>query len=103
MKSLCSLPVGPEQIERAVELRRAVAQAGGLAVVERFIGTQRGLTRAERDLVLDWADNSVRGIFELRASGNGTGSGPGGRARSAAVTALNLVDDLDYAVHGLDP
>jgi hypothetical protein len=103
MKSLCSLPVGPEQIERAVELRRAVAEAGGLAVVERFIGTQRGLTRAERDLVLDWADNSVRGIFELRAGGAGSGSGPGGRARPAAVTALNLVDDLDYAVHGLDP
>src|SRR5580692_10662197 len=105
MKSLCSLPVGPEQIERAVELRRAVAEAGGLAVVERFIGTQRGLTRAERDLVLDWADNSVRGIFELRASdagagaGAGSGSGRGGRARPAAVTALNLVDDLDYAVH----
>ena len=101
MKSLCSLPVGPEQIERAVELRRAVAQAGGLAVVERFIGTQRGLTRAERDLVLDWADNSVRGIFELR--GRASASGPGGQPGQpgpGAVTALNLVDDLDYAVHG---
>ena len=102
MKSLCSLPVGPEQIERAVELRRAIAQAGGLAVVERFIGTQRGLTRAERDLVLDWADNSVRGIFELRGRrGSGTARlGPGG---AGAVTALNLVDDLDYVVYGLDP
>ena len=99
--------MGPEQIERAVELRRAVAQAGGLAVVERFIGTQRGLTRAERDLVLDWADNSVRGIFELRASANVGGSGPAGPARppgrAASVTALNLVDDLDYVVYGLDP
>jgi hypothetical protein len=70
--------VGPQEIERAVELRRAVAEAGGLAVVERFIGTQRGLSRAERDLVLDWADNSVRGIFELRASGSGSGTGSGG-------------------------
>src|SRR5580693_8479339 len=105
MKSLCSLPVGQEQIERAVELRRAVAQAGGLAVVERFIGTQRGLTRAERDLVLDWADNSVRGIFELRggAGDSGNGSGTSGQAGPGAVTALSLVDDLDYAVYGLDP
>src|SRR5271170_7329036 len=103
MKSLCSLPVGPEQIERAIELRRAIAQAGGLAVVERFIGTQRGLTRAERDLVLDWADNSVRGIFELRGSGGGSGSGPAGPAGFGPVTALNLVDDLDYPFYGLDP
>jgi len=78
--------VGQEQIERAVELRRAIAEAGGLAVVERFIGTQRGLTRAERDLVLDWADNSVRGIFELRGGG---GSGTGGQAGPGAVIALN--------------
>ena len=102
MKSLCSLPVGPEQIERAVELRRAVAQAGGLAVVERFIGTQRGLTRAERDLVLDWADNSVRGIFEVRGGQRGQVGQPG-QAGQAAVIALNLVDDLDYVVYGLDP
>jgi hypothetical protein len=101
--------VGPEQIERAVELRRAVAQAGGLAVVERFIGTQRGLTRAERDLVLDWADNSVRGIFEVRgptaaSSGSGQPGQPGRRqAGPTAITALNLVDDLDYVVYGLDP
>jgi hypothetical protein len=102
--------VGPEQIERAVELRRAVAQAGGLAVVERFIGTQRGLTRAERDLVLDWADNSVRGIFELRgrASAGGPAGQPGragqaGQPGPGAVTVLNLVDDLDYAVYALDP
>ena len=104
MKSLCSLPVGPEQIERATELRRAIAEAGGLAVVERFIGTQRGLTRADRDLVLDWADNSVRGIFELRAGGTARSEGAGGgQGRPVAVAALNLVDDLDYAVHGLDP
>jgi hypothetical protein len=84
----------PEDIERAIELRGAVAQAGGLGLVERFIGTQRGLTRDERDLVLDWADNSVRGIFEVKSAG-GDPRGP--------VTVLNLVDDLDYAVYGLDP
>jgi len=95
--------VGPEQIGRAVELRQAIARSGGLAVVERFIGTQRGLTRAERDLVLDWADNSVRGVFEARVfearvvEGAAVEGGPG------AVIALNLVDDLDYRVYGLDP
>jgi hypothetical protein len=100
--------VGPDQIGRAVELRQAIARSGGLAVVERFIGTQRGLTRAERDLVLDWADNSVRGVFEARVfearvlearvlEARAVEAGPG------AVTALNLVDDLDYRVYGLDP
>jgi len=87
---LASLPVGPELIERAVRLRQGLGAAGGLAAVERFIGTQRGLSRADRDLVLDWADNNVRGVFEVRAAG------PGG-----AVSALNLVDDLDYLVYGL--
>jgi hypothetical protein len=82
--------VGPELIERAVRLRQGLGAAGGLAAVERFIGTQRGLSRADRDLVLDWADNSVRGVFEVRAAG------PAG-----AVSALNLVDDLDYLVYGL--
>jgi len=101
MNSLCSVAVGPEQIGRAVELRSAIAQAGGLAVVERFIGTQRGLTRAERDLVLDWSDNSVRGVFEVRVTAAG-GSGPEAAAGLGAVTALNLVDDLDYRVYGLD-
>ena len=81
-----------------MELREAIARAGGLGVVERFIGTQRGLTRGERDLVLDWADNSVRGVFEVRVvepAGAGAGAG--------AVTVLNLVDDLDYRVYGLNP
>src|SRR3984957_5739033 len=105
MKSLCSLPVGPEQIERAIELRRAVAQAGGLAVVERFIGTQRGLTRAERDLVLDWADNSVRGIFEVRGGTTGSAIGQPGQPEPgpAGVRALNLGADLDSLGCGLDP
>ena len=85
--------MGPELIERAVQLRDALGAAGGLAAAEGFAG-QRGLSRADRDLVLDWAGNSVRGVFEVRA---GTAAGqPAG-----AVSALNLVDDLDYQVSGL--
>lgn len=97
---LASLPVGPELIERAVRLRQGLGAAGGLAAVERFIGTQRGLSRADRDLVLDWADNNVRGVFEVRAVTSTTG-GPAGAAPLAAVWALSLVDDLDYLVYGL--
>jgi hypothetical protein len=85
--------VGPDQIAGAVALRHALAQAGGLDAIGQFVGTQRGLTRAQRDLVLDWADNSVHGVFELR----------GGSGGNAAITALNLVDDLEYRVYGLDP
>ena len=86
--------MGPELIERAVRLRQALGAAGGLAAVERFIGTQRGLSRGDRDLVLDWADNSVRGVFEIRPA-------PPAGAPLGAVCALNLVDDLDYLVYGL--
>src|ERR1700722_17190045 len=93
---LASLPVGPELIERATALRQGLGAAGGLAAVERFIGTQRGLTRADRDLVLDWADNNVRGVFEVRAAAPAA-------APAGAVSALNLVDDLDYLVYGLTP
>jgi len=105
---LASLPVGPELIERAVRLRQGLGAAGGLAAVERFIGTQRGLSRADRDLVLDWADNNVRGIFEVRAAGTvppgAVGTVPPGAAGTVppgAAGALNLVDDLDYLVYGL--
>jgi hypothetical protein len=107
--------VGPELIERAVRLRQGLGAAGGLAAVERFIGTQRGLSRADRDLVLDWADNNVRGVFEVRTGPSTTGpsttgpsttgtsitGGPPGAAPLAAVWALSLVDDLDYLVYGL--
>jgi hypothetical protein len=86
--------VGPELIEHASELRRRLAEAGGLAAVERLIATQRGLSRADRDLMLDWADNNVRGVFEVRAVARRDSAGE-------AVTALNLVDDLDYRVYGL--
>jgi hypothetical protein len=86
--------VGPELIERATQLRQELGAAGGLAAVERFIGSQRGLSRADRDLVLDWAGNSVRGVFEVRAVARRDSAGE-------AVIALNLVDDLDYRVYGL--
>jgi len=86
--------VDPELIERAIRLRQGLAAAGGLAAVERFIGAQRGLSRADRDLVLDWAGNSVRGVFEVGAVARRDSAG-------AAVIALNLVDDLDYRVYGL--
>jgi hypothetical protein len=90
--------VDPELIERAIQLRQGLGAAGGLAGVERFIGTQRGLSRVDRDLVLDWASNSVRGVFEVHAAARPLA--PGSTAGDA-VTGLNLVDDLEYLVYGL--
>jgi hypothetical protein len=84
--------VGPELIARGKRLRQELSAAGGLAAVERLAGG-RGLTGADRDLLLDWADNHVRGVFEVRDAAR-----PGG---DGAVAALNLVDDLDYQVYGL--
>ena len=86
--------MGPELIDRAIQLRQGLGTAGGLPAVERFIGTQRGLSRADRDLVLDWAGNSVRGVFEVRAIARRDSAGE-------AVIALNLVDDLDYRIYSL--
>ena len=86
--------MGPELIDRAIQLRDGLGAAGGLAAVERFIAAQRGLTRADRDLVLDWAGNSVRGVFEVRGVARRDSAGE-------AVIGLNLVDDLDYRVYGL--
>ena len=64
-----------------------------------------GSAGADRDLVLDWADNNVRGVFEVRAArpaGAGpAGAGPAGAGPAGAVSALNLVDDLEYLVYGL--
>jgi hypothetical protein len=88
--------VGPELIERAIQLRQGLGAAGGLPAVERFIGAQRGLGRADRDLLLDWAGNSVRGVFEVSGIARRDSAG-------AAVIALNLVDDLEYRVYGLGP
>ena len=86
--------MGPELIERAIQLRQGLGAAGGLAAAERFVGAQRGLSRADRDLVLDWAGNNVRGVFEVRSIARRDSAGE-------AVIALNLVDDLDYRVYGL--
>jgi len=86
--------VGPELIERAIELRQALGAAGGLASADRFINAERKLNRADRDLVLDWAENNVRGVFEVRGTARRDSAG-------VAVIALNLVDDLEYRVYGL--
>jgi len=86
--------VGPELIERGIELRRALGAAGGLAAADRFAAQGRGLSRADRDLVLDWAGNSVRGVFEVRGTARRDSAG-------TATLALNLVDDLEYRVYGL--
>lgn len=86
--------MGPELIERAIQLRQGLGAAGGLPAAERFVGGQRGLSRADRDLVLDWAGNNVRGVFEVRSIARRDSAGE-------AVIALNLVDDLDYRVYGL--
>jgi hypothetical protein len=88
--------VGPELIERAIELRQALGAAGGLAAADRFLNAERKLTRADRDLVLDWAENNVRGVFEVRGTARRDSAG-------VAVIALNLVDDLEYRVYGLTP
>ena len=86
--------MGPELIERAIALRQALGAAGGLAAADRFLNAERKLTRADRDLVLDWADNNVRGVFEVRGTARRDSAG-------AAVIALNLVDDLEYRIYGL--
>jgi hypothetical protein len=86
--------VGPDFINRASELRQALAAVGGLQAADRFVAAQRGLTRADRDLVLDWAGNHVRGVFEVRGVARRDSAG-------AAVTGLNLVDDLEYRVYGV--
>ena len=71
-------------------LRQALAREGGPPAADRFAAAHRELSRADRDLILDWAANSVPGIFEVR----------GRAAAGGAVTALSLDDDQDYLVHG---
>ena len=75
-------------IDRAMALRQALAEAGGLAAIDRFLNANRNIPRADRELLLDWADDAVRGVFEVRRA-------------DAAPTVLNLVDDLEYRVYGL--
>ena len=78
----------PHLIERAIALRGALAAEGGLGALDRFVATNRNLARADRELLLDWADDAVRGVFEVRQAG-------------PAPVVLNLVDDLEYRVYGL--
>ncbi|HLH84959.1 MAG TPA: hypothetical protein VKV38_17020 [Trebonia sp.] len=81
--------MGPELIDRGVALRRALTQAGGLTAIGRLTAARAGLARADREMLLRWADDAVRGVFEVRAAADG------------AVTMLNLVDDLSYRGYGL--
>lgn len=75
-------------IERGMALRQALSAAGGVGAIERFIAASRNLPRADREMLLDWAADAARGVFEVRRAG-------------PAPTVLNLVDDLEYRVYGL--
>jgi hypothetical protein len=81
--------VDRQLIDRGMALRRALAGAGGLAAIDRFLAANRNIARADRELLLDWADDAVRGVFEVRQAG------------PDAATVLSLVDDLEYRVYGL--
>lgn len=79
----------PHLIDRGIALRQALAATGNLGAIDRFLAVNRNLARADRELLLDWADDAVRGVFEVRG------------ADGAATTVFNLVDDLEYRVYGL--
>jgi hypothetical protein len=87
-----SILMGRELVDRGAALRRALAQAGGLPEIDRFLAARRDLSRADREMLLGWAEDAVRGVFEVRAL-------PASKA--AQVIVLNLVDDLEYRVYGL--
>jgi hypothetical protein len=78
-------------LARGEELKRALAEAGGLTVVDRFLAARRDLDRTDRELLRGWRDDAVRGVFEVRAAG------------SPLITTMNLVDDLEYRVHAGPP
>jgi hypothetical protein len=80
-----------EAVERGLLLRRAMAEAGGLAAVDRLIATRRDLTRADQQLLRSWQDDAVDGVFEVRTADVG----------QPVITVLNLVDDLEYRIYGL--
>ena len=75
--------MGADLIERGMALRDALARAGGLPAIDRVLAGRLG--RADRDMLLGWADDSVPGVFEVRSP----------------ALWRNLVDDLDYRVYGL--
>ncbi|MFI6153807.1 hypothetical protein ACIBCA_14025 [Kitasatospora sp. NPDC051170] len=58
----------------------------GSTVVDRFVAGRRGLTEADRKMLLGWRD-PVEGIFEIR------------RKDGDAVVLLNLIDDLEYRTY----
>ncbi|MQS13091.1 hypothetical protein F7Q99_12550 [Streptomyces kaniharaensis] len=58
----------------------------GSTVVDRFVAGRRGLTEADREMLLGWRD-PVEGIFEIR------------RKDGDAVVLLNLIDDLEYRTY----
>ncbi|MFD7728925.1 hypothetical protein ACFV6F_00865 [Kitasatospora phosalacinea] len=58
----------------------------GATVVDRFVAGRRGLTEADREMLLGWRD-PVEGIFEVR------------RKDGDCVFLLNLVDDLEYRTY----
>jgi hypothetical protein len=89
--------VGADLIERGVALRHALALAGGLPAIDRFLAASRTLTRADRDMLLGWAQDAARGVFEVA----GVDKADETVAYTSAVTMLNLVDDLEYRVYGL--
>jgi hypothetical protein len=84
--------MGLERLDRGAALRHALAQAGGLPAIEAFLAARVGLPRADREMLLGWAEDAVRGVFEVRAPL---------ADKAEQVTVLNLVDDLEYRVYGL--
>ncbi|MFI6059463.1 hypothetical protein [Streptomyces sp. NPDC051286] len=58
----------------------------GSTVVDRFVAGRKGLTTADREMLLGWRD-PVEGIFEIQ------------RKDGDAVVLLNLVDDLEYRTY----
>jgi hypothetical protein len=81
----------PRLVERGGTLRRALAEAGGLAAIDRLRASRRDLTRADQQLLELWQHDAVRGVFEVREADVG----------QPAITLLNLVDDLEYRVYGV--
>lgn len=57
----------------------------GRRVVEHFVAERRGLSDAERQMLLGWMD-VVEGVFEI------------GRRDGPALLAVNLVDEMTYRV-----
>jgi hypothetical protein len=84
-----------DRIRHGMALRPALARDGGPLTADRFPAARRDLSGQDRQLLEWWREDAVRGIFEITAdAGSGSGSA------TAAVTVLNLIDDLEYRVYG---